>query len=46
MTFGPQNDHLNLSFEKYIYVDGDAKEMSRSGLNMVIYHSQILGNTL
>ena len=40
----PQNDRLNLSFVKDIYVV--AKKMTRSGHKTAIYHSQILGNTL
>ena len=40
----PQNDRLNLSFVKDIYVV--AKKMNRSGYKMAIYLSQILGNTL
>ena len=40
----PKNDRLNLSLVKDIHVV--AKKMTRSGLKMAIYHSQILGNTL
>ena len=37
---GPQNDRLNLSFVKYIYVLG--KNFARNGRKMVICQSQIL----
>ena len=40
----PQNDHLNLSFVKDIYVN--AEKMARKVGKMVIYESQILGLTL
>ena len=40
----PQNDRLNLSFVKDIYVV--AKKMTRSGHKTAIYRSQILGKTL
>ena len=40
----PQNDGLNLSFMKDIYVV--AEKMTRSGQKTAIYHLQILGNTL
>ena len=40
----PQNDRLNLSFVKDIYVV--AKKMTRSGHKTAIHLSQILGNTL
>ena len=40
----PQNDSLNLSFVKDIYVH--AKKMARKVGKMVIYESQILGLTL
>ena len=37
--FAPQNDRLNLSFVKDIYVIG--KRITRSGLKAAIYHLQI-----
>ena len=40
----PQNDRLNLSFVKDIYVN--AKKMARKFGKMVIYESQILRLTL
>ena len=40
----PQNDRLNLSFVKGIYVGGG--KMARIGRKMVIYESQILRNSL
>ena len=40
----PQNDRLNFSFAKDIYVDG--RKVARNGIKTAIYLSQILGTTL